>query len=261
MKNITLLMLTKNNEETIGDALLSVQELVSDIIIVDNGSLDSTLNIAKKYNARIITYKGKNLGEQRILGLKHVKTVWVLVLDADERLSGDLQNEIKNIFITKYQEPSTRNFPSAYYIPYQNHFLGKPLSHGGENYKMLRIFRKNSVSIEPNLVHEGFKILKGKVGELNGKIFHYSYRSLPQMFGKFHDYALRDAEQKFKKGEQSSLKKMIMYPIHMFYSRFIKDMGYKDGIYRIFLDLGFAYMEYITYLSLALKNLEAKHHL
>ena len=67
------------------------------------------------------------------------------------------------------------------------------------------------------------------------------------MFGKFTDYAKREARQKINKGEKSSIKKIVFYPLHMFWARFIKDKGYKDGIFRIPLDVGFAYMEFLTY--------------
>ena len=75
------------------------------------------------------------------------------------------------------------------------------------------------------------------------------------MYKKFTAYAFWEAKDKFKSGERSSLKKLILYPVHMFWARFIKDKGYKDGYFRIPLDLGFAYMEFLTYASLAIKNI------
>ena len=75
------------------------------------------------------------------------------------------------------------------------------------------------------------------------------------MYCKFTRYALNDAKQKSIKGEKTSLKKIIMYPMHMFWSRFIEDKGYKDGLFRIPLDLGFAYMEFVTYLFIPFFNI------
>ena len=115
---------------------------------------------------------------------------------------------------------------------------------------MLRLFRKNSANMTPSLIHEHFKLSKGKSGRLKGKIFHHSYRSFPQIFVKFTDYGIRMAKEKFLSGEKSSFKKIFIYPIHMFWARFIKDKGYEDGLFRIPLDLGFAYMEFITYVTL-----------
>ena len=78
------------------------------------------------------------------------------------------------------------------------------------------------------------------------------------MFIKFTDYAIREAKQKARKHEKSSLKKIFLYPLHMFWARFFKDKGYRDGIRRIILDAGFAYMELLTYSALLLYNLMHK---
>jgi glycosyltransferase involved in cell wall biosynthesis len=243
MKNkLSLLMITKNGQELIEKSLTSVIGLVDEIAIIDNYSSDRTVTIAKKFGARIYFNREENLGKQRRFGLDKVSNDWVLVLDSDEIVSEKLAKEIKLKIV--YSE----NY--GYYIPFQNHFLGRPLRYGGENYKKLILFRKKSVKIHPSMVHEKFELKQGRAGYLKNKIYHYSYRSLWQMFRKFSDYAIREAKQKSKDGEKSSFKKIFLYPPHLFWARFIKDKGYKDGIFRIPLDLGFAYMEFLTYFLL-----------
>ena len=74
------------------------------------------------------------------------------------------------------------------------------------------------------------------------------------MYKKFTDYAIRNASEKLKKGEKTSIKKIFIYPVHMFWARFIKDKGYKDGFFRMPLDIGFAYMEFLTYFLLIFKK-------
>ena len=242
-QGLTLLMITKNSQELLEMSLTSVDGLSKERILVDDGSTDETREIARNFGAKIYTYREENLGKKRAFGLQKVKTDWVLVLDADEIVSKELRNEITELLNGSIAEKGFR-------IPYQNHFLGRPMNHGGEDYKMLRLFKSDSVVIDGALVHEGFQLKSGKVGELKNKIFHYSYRSIPQMFRKFTDYAIREAKQKAAKGERSSIKKIFLYPPHMFWARFVEDKGYKDGIFRIPLDIGFAYMEFVTYLIL-----------
>ena len=75
------------------------------------------------------------------------------------------------------------------------------------------------------------------------------------MYKKFTNYALLEATQKYLDQEESSLKKVTLYPLHMFWARFIKDKGYKDGLARITLDIGFGYMEFLTYLALFFKTI------
>ncbi len=248
---LSLLMVVKDAEQTVKKSLDSTLSFVDEIVVVDNGSIDQTIETVKKYGARVFSNKSVNLGKLRQFGLSKCRGEWVLVLDSDEIVSKELHKEIVSLF----------HYPNVKYdgfkIPFQNHFLGRPIKHGGESYKKLILFKKSKVFVNANLVHEHFEV-KGTVGELKNKMLHYSYRSLVQMYKKFTDYAIRDAKQKYSDGEKSSFKKIFLYPIHMFWARFIKDKGYKDGIFRIPLDMGFGYMEWVTYWILAYKNNKAK---
>jgi len=254
IEKLSLLMITKNAEELLEKSLVSCRGLVDEIIAVDNFSKDQTREILKKFGAKIYIHPEEDLGKQRAYGLKKVSNEWVLVLDADEILSQELKKEIRYSILAIRKKIPNNQYPisniEGYLIPFQNHFLGKPINYGGENYKMLRLFRKNSVEIKPSYVHEGFQLKSGKPGLLQNKIYHFSYRSIPQMFSKFTDYSVREAKQKIDRGEKPSLRKIFFYPLHMFWARFIEDKGYKDGLFRIPLDFGFAYMEMMTYVLL-----------
>lgn len=233
-------MITKNCEDVIGDALKSAHDLVDEFIIVDGKSTDNTVEIADKYKAKVFYLDEEDLGKKRAYASSKAKGEWILFLDSDERLSANLRNEIKKIINSSTQF-------DGFLIPYQNHFLGHQLCHGGENYKMLRLFRRREAQINPAFIHEKVSLSKERIGQLKNKIFHYSYRSLAQMYKKFTDYALREARQKKQHGERTSIKKIVLYPVHMFWARFVEDKGYKDGFFRIPLDIGFAYMEFLTY--------------
>ena len=242
--NISALIITKNNEETIEKTFQSLKRLTSEIIVVDGSSIDNTVDILKKYKAKVYSYEPYDVGKQRAYGLKRIKTDWVLALDSDEVVSEKLKGEIKKMI------NRTHHDKVAYHIPVQGYFLGKPLNFGGERYKKLALFKKDSVFIRPATVHEVFQVKKGKTGNLRNKINHYSYRSLGQIYSKFTDYAVKVAKVKARQGEKTSLKKIFLYPLHMFHARFIKEKGYKDGLFRLPLDLGFAYMEFLTYFLL-----------
>jgi glycosyltransferase involved in cell wall biosynthesis len=246
MDSLSVLIITRNASDLLEDALESIKTLSKNITLVNNGSTDNTLEIARDYGATIYSYNDPDLGKQRAFALSKIKTEWVLCLDSDERATPELCKEI-------FETISSRSKHNGYYIYFQTHFLGKPLYYGGENYKKLWLFKKDCVTIDPSYVHEKFILTKGKAGILKNKMLHYSYRSIFQMFIKFHNYAKREALQKYNDGEKSSLKKIFLYPPHMFWARFIKDKGYKDGLFRIPLDIGFAYMEFMTYLLLAVK--------
>jgi len=241
-------MITKNAAETLEKSLTSIKKIASEIIIVDGGSTDNTINIAKKYQAKIFSYLGKNWGRQCQVGLEKATGDWVLVLDSDEVVPAKLTEEILSVI----RNSQLNN--SGYYIGFQNHYFGHPLKYGGENYKKMILFKKKSGFVRRTLVHYYYEIKNGRIGYLKNKIFHYSYLSIPQVYKKFTDYGIRMAKEKHLAGEKSSLKKVFLYSAHLFWARFIKDKGYKDGLFRIPLDLGFAYMEFITYIFLLYYN-------
>lgn len=240
-KELSILTITKNSSEVLERALQSVQDIASEIIVVDDFSEDSTVDIAGKYDAKVFQHHEEDLGKQKRYALGKAKGDWILVLDADEVVGENLEKEIRRtvrVNNAKYD---------GYRIQYQNYFLGRMLHRGGEDYKMVRLFRKGKGMIEPSLVHEAVEIPSGKIGELEGRIHHYSYRSTSQVFGKFTDYAKRDAKRKMADGEKVDFKKLFMYGPHMFWARFVEDRGYVDGPFRLPLDLAFAYMEGLTY--------------
>lgn len=249
---VSLLLITKNNTDIIEKTIESIRKF-DDIVIVDSASTDATRDIMKLMlknhrSVKILNKPFNDIGKQRRYGLKYCKSRWVLVLDSDELAGEKLFKEIKSKINSK------RNRYSAFYVPYQNYFLGRRVDYGGENYSMIRLFKKNILEIKPSLVHNRFVVKKGKVGHLKNKIHHFSYRSLQQAYQKFGDYSKKMAVIKFKNKERSSFKKIFLYPVHMFWARFVEDKGYKDGFFRIPLDLGFAYMEFLTYLLLAFKR-------
>lgn len=239
------MVITKNAQNFLERALKSSIDLVDEIIVIDDYSTDNTVNIAKSFKARIFFHHEYDLGKQRNFGYQKAKGIWVLVLDADEYISPQLKNEIlklkKSGFKTEY---------NGYWIRFQTHFLGKPLHYGGETYSKMVLFKKNAVVISPAFIHEKYEVTEGKVGKLSNVIYHNSYESIIAMYKKFTGYGIRAAKQKKKDGEKTSVRKIILYPIHMFWSRFVLDKGYKDGLFRIPLDLGFAYMEFLTYFLL-----------
>ncbi|PJC80880.1 hypothetical protein CO008_00665 [Candidatus Roizmanbacteria bacterium CG_4_8_14_3_um_filter_36_12] len=287
---LSVLIITKNNEETIEKTIESVKNF-DEIIVVDSCSTDKTREKVHKVGTGYYPVRTKvfvkgfdDIGKQRAYGLKYATGDWVLILDSDEIMSKELAREIKVTLRQAQGDKTDREGDktdregdktdregdkhvmvsltnhniTAYEIPFQSYFLGRPLRYGGEDYYQIRLIKKDSVDILLSLVHNRFRIKKGKIGKLKGNIHHYSYRSIGQVYRKFTDYAFKTAQIKAEISERSSLKKIFLYPLHMFWSRFIKDKGYKDGLFRIPLDLGFAYMEWLTYCLLAISNVKTQ---
>ena len=246
-QKLSVVLITRNAASTIAQSLESVQSLANEIVVVDDNSTDQTRSIAARFEATVVSHHEPNLGKQKNFAVSQATNKWVLVLDSDEIVTPQLAEELSTLL----QNPTK----DAYYIRFQTHLFGKPLHYGGEYYEKLVFFDRSKVSIQPASVHEAFLPVTQSVGKTKNKIAHYSYRTILQMYKKFTDYALKDAESKFRTGEKANLKNIFLYPPHMFWARFITDQGYKDGFARIILDLGFAYMEFLTYFKLLMIQL------
>lgn len=248
-RKLSVIMITLNAQELLHRSLSSVISIADELIVVDAGSTDNTMTILGQFKVKIYKAKQNHLGKNKAKALALATGDLILSLDADEVLSSSL---VRIIRLIKHR----KNIADGYVIQFHNHYLGRRLRYGGEDYKMMRLFKKNKVQIAPLSVHESFELKTKKKLLLKAHIDHFSYRSLFQMYKKFSVYAMSEAKERLKKGDRSSLKKLILNPPHMFWARFFKDKGYRDGVYRIPLDLGFAYMEFITYLSLGVRNLK-----
>ena len=241
MDKISICTVVKNEEKHISE-FLKHYEWADEIIMVDNQSTDKTIEITRVFIPNIYTNNEKSLGMLKRFVLSKATKDWILLVDIDELVSCELKKEIKDILShgPKYD---------AYAIPYKNHFLGHALKSKAQTYSKVRLFRRNKGSVTLDPVHEEV-VIKGKVSNLKEEINHYSFRSLPQVFSKFTRYAQVEAKLYSAKGEKVSLKKFTLYPLHMFWSIFVEDEGYEDGIYGFMLALCFAYYEFARYFFL-----------
>lgn len=238
MKNkLTVLIITKNASTTLGETLKSAKKLTDTLLVVDDYSTDMTCAIARGFGATVIRRKSVGFADQRAFALSRVATEWTLVLDSDEILTSANVSEI----VETLTDPSK----DGYLLHFRNHLFGKKLTQG-ELHKKLVLFKTKKAHIKDVWVHEQYEV-DGKVGELQSEVIHNSYRSPLQIFIKFMKYALLQAKDHKKNGTHVGMRELFLNPLHMFYARFIKDKGYKDGLPRLFLDVAFAKMEFFSY--------------
>ncbi|MEK9143482.1 MAG: glycosyltransferase family 2 protein [Patescibacteria group bacterium] len=280
-------MITYNSVEVVEGALKSVAGLWDELLVGDGGSTDGTVEMVKKYGGRVqgldSRLRGndnnggmtkKNLGERKQELVEKAKGDWLLVLDADERVSEELRQEIKVLIGGKRRLDSrlrgndrkgsgndrkgsgNDNNCIAYRIPYQNYVFGRTVYFGGEKYAKVRLFKKGFARISPDALHEEVIVKDGKVGELKGVIHHHSYRTPWQLFTKFTKYAWMTAGMDSRlRGNDDLLEKLFLYGPHMVWARFVKEKEYKDGWRGMVLALAFGYMEGLTYWFLLFRAL------
>jgi glycosyltransferase involved in cell wall biosynthesis len=245
-EKISVIIITKNEEINIEDCLKSVQ-WADEIILVDAESDDKTVEISRKYTDKIFIHPWEGYSRQKRFALIQVQNEWVLSLDADERITPELRNEIE----TK----KGKNF-DAFKIPRKNYFLGKHITGCGWNDDyQLRLFKKSKTDITDNLVHESF-FVNGKVDKLDNQMIHYTYRNLRDAITKMNNYSSLEALQKYKTKNVSPID-FILHPASAFFQYFLVRKGYKDGKYGLMVSLLHAMTNMQIYMKIwELKNRE-----
>jgi glycosyltransferase involved in cell wall biosynthesis len=223
---ISAVVATRNEEKNIKNCLAALA-WVDEIIIVDMKSTDNTREIAKKSGANVFISDGgvnKLVAFSKNIGFKKAKGEWILVVDADERVSKRLAREIKKITSRKTSE-------DAYKIPIPTYHWGKWLFHGWDLYQV-RLFKKAKCNgFTQESIHAQLEI-KGKIGKLKGSIYHYGHLTVFDFIEKMNSYTSQDAKLKYKAGAyRLSWYELFKDTIYNFYAHFIKLRGYRDGMH------------------------------
>ena len=218
MPKISVFIITFNEEKIIAKCLEKLN-FADEILIVDSGSTDKTVEICNLFGAKVILNKFENFGIQKQFALSQTKNDWVLSLDADEVLSDDLISELQN-FDSKF---------AGYNIPRTHVFLNKIFEYGSENKKpILRFFDKTKGCFELNKVHEKI-IVTGKLGNFKNEILHYTVSDIATAVKKNINYAILSGEFAFEKDKKSSIFKTIIKIPYEFIRVYFVQLNFMNG--------------------------------
>ncbi|MBI4710070.1 MAG: glycosyltransferase family 2 protein [Nitrospirae bacterium] len=241
---LSIAIITFNEEENIKDCLESVK-WADEIVVVDSGSTDRTQEICRQYTDKVFTLEWTGFADTKQKAVNLTTHPWVFVLDADERVTPALKEEIISIVQTlPYPSPltlpgtsldDTRESVDGYYVPRKNYFAKKWIKHGGwrPDYTM-RLFKKEKGSFEPREVHEAVKI-SGGTGYLKNPLEHYTYKDVADYLKRMERYSTLAAKELFKKGRRANILDIIFRPPATFFRMFFLQLGILDGIYGIIL--------------------------
>ncbi|MAG59631.1 hypothetical protein CMO96_02465 [Candidatus Woesebacteria bacterium] len=184
---ISVVVITKNSEEKIEDSLKSAKGLAGEILVLDGGSTDKTLEIVKKHNARIIAQRGKGYSSWRNQGIKESHGDWIFYLDSDERVTPELIKEMLSAIGSK---PTN----TAYAIPRKNVILGREMKHGGwwPDY-VKRLFRRDALKEWKGDLHEE-PVFQGEMGHLKNPMIHLKHDNLSEMVEKTNQWSKIEAK-------------------------------------------------------------------
>ena len=245
-KKLSIIIITKNEQNLIRDCLQSIS-WADEIIVVDSGSNDSTLDICREYTKHIlINTDWQGFGYQKELALQQATGEWVLSIDADERVTPELKQEI--------QLAMSSSNHIAYEIPRLAYYMGKKIQHGGwwPDY-VLRLFLRKQGQFSDDIVHERV-LVKGSTGKLNKPLLHYSYTSLEQVLVKIDRYSTAGALKAHAHGKQSSLGKAIAKAAWKFFWVYFIRAGLLDGKEGFIAALSKAEETYYKHLKLSYMN-------
>jgi len=220
-----------NEEKNLGDCIDSVAEIADEIIVIDNESIDSTVDIARKKNAKIYTQPNNlMLNINKNFGFKKASGEWILNLDADERVSEELKSEILNVL---KENNETMN---GYWIPRKNIIFGKWIQNSIWWPDLhMRLFRKDKGKFAEKNVHEHIEV-GGRVDTLTAAITHYNYTSISQYLYKMDKIYTENEVQKILDSDQKlTTFDAIRMPVHDFLKTFFLQKGYRDGLHGLVL--------------------------
>ncbi|HVZ67430.1 MAG TPA: glycosyltransferase family 2 protein [Patescibacteria group bacterium] len=236
---ISLLIITKNEEDVIEDAIKSAKGFADEIIVVDD-STDKTPEIARKLGARVIENKFKDFSDQRNLAASAAKHAWLFYLDADERLTPEIIKEIKDLldlYDLTFEEMGFWVKRKTFYFGRDWHFEDK----------VQRFFRKDKFKGWQGVVHETPEV-EGKLGLIKNPILHYTHRNLSQMIAKTNEWSEYEAELRLKAHHpKMTWWRFPRVMIPAFFGSYFGGGGYKNGTPGLVEAIYQAFSMFITY--------------
>lgn len=243
---LSVCLITKNEASRLGDCLASVAPVASEIVVVDSESTDGTEAVASRFGARFVVRPFDDFGRQKQAAVDLARCRWILLIDADERLTPELGAEILSLLADRVRLERY----DSYTVDRSNLFLGKAIRHGGWSPDLLvRLFRKDRARLSAHLVHESV-LAPGPVGRLSGKLLHLTAASLDDFLAKNLRYARLSAREKRARGLPPRILKVLLDPPFVFLRMYLVRAGFLDGKEGLFLALLYSLFTAVKYLAM-----------
>jgi (heptosyl)LPS beta-1,4-glucosyltransferase len=217
---VSVVIAARNEAANIEACVASVR-WAREAIVVENDSSDDTVELATRAGATVMSHPFTTIGAQRNAAIERAVSDWILVVDADERGSPALGDEIRGVL-------ASREGCDAYRVPRRNFFLGREVKHGGwASDRPIRLFR-STLRYNPSRVHEHVDV-KGEIGELSEPLAHSTYTSLDDYFEKLDRYSRWWAEDRYERGQRAGPLSVVFRPPARFVSMYLLRGGWMDG--------------------------------
>jgi glycosyltransferase involved in cell wall biosynthesis len=240
MTGISAVIITKNEGKRIRRCLENLA-WVDEIVVVDSFSSDDTYEICRHYTDRVYRREFDNFENQRNYAIDIATGEWIFSVDADEVIGEDLRREIEEVI------KGPRECVGLI-IPMESYLFNMPVKYTWGDYSRVRLFKKEKGSfLSP--IHERVTV-QGRIGVLKNPFLHYNSENIEEFIQKNNVYTTFEAKKKYEGGERFSLAKAIFSPIRIFFFRFMKLKGYKDGLIGLVLSVLLAVFNLFIHLKL-----------
>jgi glycosyltransferase involved in cell wall biosynthesis len=221
--NLSVGLITYNEEKNLARTLKAIEDIAGEIVIVDNGSTDKTVDIARSFGASVFVEPWKGFGMQKNSVIDKCRGKWILLIDADEEVTSELKEHIRNITenqITQHE---------VYKIRFQSVCFGKEIKRGGwSGFYRIRLFLNGAGRYDDRQVHEIF-ITSSSIWIIRKNITHYTYDNLEEYFEKFNRYTSEMAKQYHGKAKKKSVVSIYLDAKINFFKSYILQLGFLDG--------------------------------
>jgi len=220
--DISVVIITYNEQDRLEPTLKSIRDFASEIIVVDSFSTDETVTIARKYTPHVFQRKWISYADQKNYANGKASFPWILSLDADERISPQLYEEILEL---KETEPDV----SAFSMPRRVFYLGKWIKHTVWNPdRKIRIFLKEKAHWEGDYVHERL-VVDGDVQPLRGTLLHFTYRDIHDHLDRINSFTDLGAQKLYAEGKKCGWLRLSLLPGFGFFKSYFIKAGFLDG--------------------------------
>ena len=244
MVQLSVAIITFNEEKNIERCLKSVQSIANEIVVIDSFSTDNTEAICTSYGVRFIKHVFEGHVEQKNFAVSQCSNTWVLSLDADEALSEDLTHSIKYVL----QNPNV----DGYTFNRATHFCGQHIRHcGWYPDPSLRLWNKAKGKWAGNNPHDKYYLNEGAVRKhLTGDLLHYSYYSIEEHIAQINKFSTISARSKYNKSKKSTILHITIFPTWRFFRDYFIKLGFLDGYYGFVICANSAHEVFLKYAKL-----------
>ncbi len=224
-EKLSVIIPYKNEAHNIVGCLESVRAVADEILVADSGSTDGTLEIVRaQIDCRLIQNEWIDYSTFKNWAIPQATHDWVLIVDADERIPGELAGEIIETLISPAADLD------GYWIGFRSYFMGHELRFASYNNSAFRLFRRDRCRYTDRRVHEEIDVDKDRAGKLKCRFQHYSFWSYDDYFQKYVKYTRMGADELWQRGKRASFRTLLVRPMLRFFMLYVVRLGFLDGL-------------------------------